>query len=143
MLSAFHTCIYFCVPPHFCTYLLLYLYSCARCDTCIRSVSVYTCTHTHTHLDLSPSTRSVVLLLLFFFTGTHSAGYCVCMQARACTHIMFVVFTLSRMHIVTFTHTRTCTPARLPSLLLRMHATSIVPCARAAFHCHFALATRL
>ena len=142
MLSDFHTHIDFNVPLHFYTYLQMYFHSCARCDTCIRSVSVYTCTHTHTHLDLSLSARSVVLLLLICFTGTHSAGYCVCMQARACTHIMFVVFTLSRMHIVTFTHIHTCTPARLPSLLLCIHATSIVPCARAAFHCHFALATR-
>ena len=49
-------------------YIITFVFhSCARCDMCIWSVSVYTCTHTHTHLDLSPSARSVVLLLLFLF----------------------------------------------------------------------------
>ena len=75
MLSAFHTHIYFHIPPHFYTYSHLYSHSCTRCDTCIRSVSVYTCTHTHTHLDLSPSARSVVLLLLFFF---YRYTFCSC-----------------------------------------------------------------
>jgi len=48
---------------------------------------------------------------------------------------MFVVFTLSRVHLVAFTHTRTCMPVRLLSLLLLMHTPSIwVVCTRAALH---------
>jgi len=84
MLSAFHTHIYFHIPPHIYTYLHLYFHSCARCDTCIRSVSVYTCTHTHTHLDLSPSARSVVLLL-FFFLQVHILLVHASVCANACT----------------------------------------------------------
>jgi len=49
---------------------------------------------------------------MYIFVSTHTRVVtCECMQAHACLHIMFVVFTLSRMQIVAFTHTRTCMPA--------------------------------
>ena len=102
----------------------MYLHSCARCDTCIRSVSLYTCTHTHTHLDFSPSACSFVLLLLFFFYR-----YTFCWLLYASTHVhahhVCCVHTLAHAHcyIYTYTHLHT-----------RMTALSSAPHAR-YFHC--------
>ena len=99
----------------------LYFQSCARCDTCIRSVSVYTCTHTHTHLDLSPSARSVVLLLVsFFYRYTFCSCTPVCVRMHAHHVRCFHTLALALCCIHPYTHLH----ARLTALASSLYARS-------------------
>ena len=88
--------------------------------TCICMCSFFFFTHIYTRFNpacCQPFPRTFVLTYLRLFIHIYICIFTPrvlareCTQAHACLHVMFVVFTLSHMQIVAFTHTCTCMPA--------------------------------